>query len=277
VRTEEESPGAETSIDLATLNEAFLVEANADGKAIHIGRALAMKASYHAKLGQIKDALQSVTNLAEAYDAETHTADMIVEYGRDFAIECFAVSSQWLYLLGMFDEAEKRAEAIMNKNLCLLDPVDVDSMMHVVLPIIQVFSLLERAKDADLILKKYIIQPYQDNQFPSEHWAPLFNPLAYLLEIIIMDEAHERDDTFLEDIGEWVLDEMNSKFDTELERKAHTILGEICWRLLKFKRPDDPNRDALTQKARDLLAPVARYNHDALFQKSAAQALLDSL
>lgn len=104
-------------------------------------------------------------------------------------------------------------------------------MMNVVLPIIQVFSLLDRAKDADCILKKYIIKPYQDNQFPSELWAPLFNPLAYLLEIIIMNEANECDDLFLEDIEEWVLDEANSKFDAELERKAHTILGEICWRL----------------------------------------------
>jgi hypothetical protein len=277
LKLEEESPGAEATIDLETLIEKFVVEAEAEGKAIHIGRSLAMKASYHAKLGEFKEALATARLLEVTYDVETNTSDMVAEYGRDFAIECFAASSQWLYLLGMFDEAEKRAELVMETYLCLMDPVDVDYMMHVVLPIIQVFSLLERAKDADWILKKYIINPYHDYQVPSEFWAPLFNPLAYLLEIIIMDEANEREDTVLEDLEEWVLDEKNSKYDHELERKAHTILGELCWRLLKFKEPDDPTRGVLVQKARDLLSPVARYEHDGLFQKSAARALLDSL
>lgn len=119
LKLEEESPGAETTVDLETLIEEFVVEANADEKALHIGRSLAMKASYHAKSGQYNDALQSLTLLDETYDAETHTADMIAEYGRDFAIECYAESAQWLYLMGMFDEAEKRAEMIIDKYLCL--------------------------------------------------------------------------------------------------------------------------------------------------------------
>jgi hypothetical protein len=277
LKLEKDSPGPEETIPLDTMIDKFVVKAKADGKPVHIGRSLAMKASYQARVGLLKEALETTALMDKTYDVERHTPEMVAEYGRDYAIECMALSSQWLYLLGMFDQAEKRAERIMNHFLCLLDPADVDYVMHVALPIIQVLSLLERAKTADWILKKYIINPYHDFQVVSEFSAPLFNPLAYLLELTIMDESNERDDTVLDDLEEWVLDEKNCTFDPELEQKANTILGELCWRLLKLKKAGDSNKDALLRKARDFLTPVALYERHDLFLKSAAEALLDAL
>jgi hypothetical protein len=277
LKIEVESRGPGEVLDLDDLIEMFVVEAEADGVPIHVGRSLAMKAVYHSRLGDFEEAVQAVNTLEKNYDIEIYSLDMVAEYGRDFSIECIAQSAQWLYLLGKHNEAEEVAEKIIDRYLRLLDPVDVDYMMHVVLPIIQVFSLLDRAKDADWLLKKYIINPYHDYQVPSEIWAPLFNPLAYLLEVIIMEQNSAWDKTVLDDLEDWVMDQENGEFDDELRRKAHTIMGELCWRLGAFKDDADPSRQALIDKAREYLHPVARCDHPELFLKKAAEALLDAL
>ena len=172
----------------------------------------------------------------------------------------------------------QKAEKIISRYIPLLEPEDTDQMMYVVLPIIQVFSLLDRAEDADMLLKKYIINPYHDYASPSsEFWAPLFNPLAYLLEIIIMDDEEQHDPQVLDEMENWVLNEDNYHFDKELERKAHTIMGELCWRLALVKEDEEEAQSVLLQKARELLEPVAFYPHNEIFQKQTAQALLEAL
>ena len=255
----------------------YVEKAEEEGSAIHIGRSLALKASYFAKLCDFKSALEVTSELDERFDIASYSEDMISEYGRNYALECLALSTQWLYLIGMFEEAEQRADFVFDNYLSVLDLADIDGSMYVVLPIIQLFSLLERAQDAYWILKKYVINPYHDYQDSSDFWVPLFNPLAYLLEVIIMDEANEHDDTVLHDVEEWVLDEKNYVFDAEIERKAHTMIGELCWRLLRFKEDTDPSRDILSQRTIDLLEPIAHGEHHDFFQKSAALALLDAL
>lgn len=278
IKLEQDSPGDEETIPLETIIDKFLAEAKLDGNLVHIGRSLAMKAVFQAREGLLIEAIQTTTLLDAEYDIEKNTAGMVAEYGRDYAIECLSLSAQWLYLQGLFDEAEERGERIVNNCLGLLDPIDVDFMMQVVLPVIQVFSLLERAKTAEWILKKYVINPYHELQVLTDFWAPLFNPIAYLIELTILDEANERDDTILEDLEEWVLDERNSIYDAEIELKAYTILGELCWRLLKFKTSNnDASRDSLLQKAHQMLGHVARHEKHDLFLKSAAEALLDAL
>jgi hypothetical protein len=277
LKLERDIPGDEETMPIEICISTLVDEAEADGKAIHIGRAWAIQAGYYAKLCDFPKALQVTDAIITRYDFVLHSPDMVTEYGRNYTLECLAVSSQWLYLLGMFDEAEQRVDMIADHMLSILDLSDIDGTMHVVLPIIQVYSLLERAQDAHWILKRYVIHPYHDNPSSSEFWVPLFNPLAYLLEVIIMDESDEKNDVVVNDIEEWLLDDTNYEFDTELVRKAHTILGELCWRIVRYKEVDNPTRDVLVQRAQDLLLPIAHSDHDTYFQKSAAQALLDSL
>jgi len=274
---------AETATDLDTLIKTFVQEAKAEGTAMHIGRSLAMKASFHAKNGDFREAFDSLADLDNTmYDVTAYTTDMVMEYGRDFVIEGFAESAQWLYLLGLHEEAEKRADQIIENFVPLLDPLDLDNFMYVLLPIIQVYSLLERSSDAFGLLKKHILTPNQERDVPSHFWACLFTPLVYLLQIIIMDENDERDETLLLEMEEYVLDDSNNEFDEEIKRKAYTIMGEICWRLVNLKdenddEDDEESRDRLEQKAREFLTPVASYEHSELFQKEKAQALLECL
>ena len=277
LKLERDTMGGEETMPLDEILVTYVEKAEEEGSAIHIGRSLALKASYFAKLCDFKSALEVTSELDERFDIASYSEDMISEYGRNYALECLALSTQWLYLIGMFEEAEQRADFVFDNYLSVLDLADIDGSMYVVLPIIQLFSLLERAQDAYWILKKYVINPYHDYQDSSDFWVPLFNPLAYLLEVIIMDEANEHDDTVLHDVEEWVLDERNYVFDAEIERKAHTMIGELCWRLLRFKEDTDPSRDILSQRTVDLLEPIAHGEHHDFFQKSAALALLDAL
>jgi BMFP domain-containing protein YqiC len=275
---EEEASDPQSKAEHLKLVHTFIQEAEEDGDPVHIGRSLALRALYSAKHGDFRGALDAVKRLEASYMIEENCEDMVAEYGRDFAMECSAESVQWLYLMGNHDEAEAQAEKIIGKFIPLLDPSDTDQIIYVVLPIIQVFSLLDRAEDADVLLKKYIINPYHDYASPSsEFWAPLFNPLAYLLEIIIMDDEEQHDHQVLDEMENWVLNVDNYLFEPELERKAHTIMGELCWRLALVKEEDEEAQTNLLLKARELLEPVAFYPHNEIFQKQTAQALLEAL
>ena len=277
LKLERDTIGSDEKIPLDEVLSVYVEKAEEEGSAIHIGRALAIKASYFAKLCDFKAALQVTSELDERYDITSYSEDMVSEYGRNYALECLALSAQWLYMIGMFDEAEQRADFVFDKYFAVLDLTDIDSTIYVVLPIIQLYSILERAQDAYWILKKYVINPYHDCHDTSDFWVPICNLLVHLLEVIIMDEWNEHDEGILHDIEEWVLDEANYEFDSDVERKAHTMMGELCWRLLRFKEEHDPTRAILSQRTIDLLEPIAHGEHHDFFQKSAALALLDAL
>jgi tetratricopeptide (TPR) repeat protein len=262
---------------LESLIGEFVREAEEEGTPIHIGRSLAMQASYYARMGHFEDALEWMTQLTIAYNIEQNSADMIAEYGRDFAIECLSESIHWLYLLGLRSEAEKRASIIIKKYLSLLDPCDTDSVLRVLFPIIQVYGLLDRGRDAEELLQTHIIKPFHDQEVLSDLWSPLFNPLVYLLDVIIMEESGTVDKTVLEDLKNWVLEENHDVHEMEIERKNRTVLGELCWRLLKLVGERDTENEALVQKAREFLEPVANGEHSELFQKRTAQAILAAL
>jgi tetratricopeptide (TPR) repeat protein len=254
----------------------FVAQANENGHPVHICRAFSIEATKFARLGQFKEAVECVDKILSLYDVESHGPDMIVEYGSDFALAAIAESVHWLYLSEQHQKAEEQAEMIMDELLPLLDPVEVDDTMLVVLPLIQVLMLLDRAKDADWLLKNFIINPYQESGQTS-FWSPLFNPLAYVLEVVLMEETEQYDHDILEDLEVWVLDENSSMYDIELERKAHTLMGELCWRLAYNKEEDDPVREVLLERARDFLTPIARYPHSEPFLKHTSRALLEAL
>ena len=271
---------AKTKLQQEKLVERFVKEAIQDGNQVHIGRALSMEASYYARTGNYDHALETLQKLESMYDVEAYSFDMLSEYGRDFAIECYAESTQWYYLLERHDEAEEQAVMVMEKFLPLLEDVESDIAMYPILPLVQVLKLIGRADDANFLLKEYVINPYHENGCTSDFWAPLFNPLAYLLELIIMEEDDDEEDDIqvLEELEEWIFDTANDDFSPELQYKAHCCMGEICWRLIGFADPVDTARiESLKEKAVDWLNPIARYPHPEMFLKHTAQALLEAL
>ena len=259
------------------LLEQFIREARVTRNPVHVGRAISLQAMHHARCGRLREALETLDDLWNAYDIAENSFEMIAEYGRDFCLEAFAESVQWHYLLERHDVAERQADMIIDKYVPLVDPTDGESMMYVILPVVQVLKLLNRATDADWLLKRYVIDPSYDQVAHSLFWVPLFNPLAYLLDVIMMEENESGDLKTLAEMEGWVLDEDNAIFDVDIERKAHTLMGELCWRLANFKDDDDPSATVLLEKARELLVPVARHRHGELFLKHTAQALIDAM
>lgn len=277
LKVEEEASGAGSKPDIEKLLVSFYKEAKHHGNYVHVGRAISMQASYKAQNGELEEALKYIETLRKVYDFEKHSSEMVDEYGRDFALESLAESIQWYYLLEKHDDAEERADVIIQKYLPLIDPLDLDTLMGCVIPVFQVFKLLGRIEDAEWLLKRYVINIDYDHSEQSQFWAPLLNPLIYLLEINLMEVKEISNEHLLEKLEEWAMDECNSQFDLELERKGHTFIGELCWRLANFKEEDDTDRNKLIERAIDLLTPIAKYPHQELFLRHLAQALLDAL
>lgn len=267
-----------TKLEQEKLAEKFVKEAINNGNPVHIGRAVAMEAQHYARTGDLERAFAGLERLASIYDIEANSFDMLAEYGRDFALECYCESVQWYYLSDQSDKAAQQADMVVKKYLPLLSSVEADIAMYAVLPLFQVYLLLGRVRDADALLKQYVINPYRDSGSLATFWAPLFNPLAYLVEVVIADEEEQEMSPLLMEIEAWVLNEENDDFyEEDLERYAHTVMGEICWRLMNFKEDDDPSREALSKKARDFLTPIACYPHVDSFLKQTAKALLEAL
>ncbi|CAB9510670.1 cyclase type 10 [Seminavis robusta] len=277
LKLEREATDMQTRKEQEGLVRIFVEEAREDGHPVHISRALAMAAMYFAKQGYYERALAIHEQLQNVYDVLEHSGAMIQLYGYDYAVECFSESVQWYYLVGRHESAERQAEIVIHDHVPLQDQTDIDNMLRIILPVIQVLKLLDRAKDSDLIFKKFIINSFHDHSQESDFWVPLFNPLAYLLEVIKMEEEDNFDHEVLKEMESWVLDDENSVFHVELERKAHTWMGELCWRLSNLREDDDPVRLDLCDKARELLEPIAWSQHQETFLKQLASALLDAL
>jgi tetratricopeptide (TPR) repeat protein len=259
------------------LVEKFVKEAVDNGNLVHIGRALAMEAAYYARLNRFDRAFTSYERLKLLYSVTDNSEEMINEYGRDFAIECCSEAVQWHYLCERHEEAEKQADFIMLNYLPLLKRSEADIAMYAVFPLVQVLKLVGRSRDAEMIVKDYVVRPYQEGS-SADFWEPIFNPLAYLLDLIKMEDNEEYDEQLLDEVEAWVLDDMNHEYaNAELEPKAHTILGEICWRLVDFKEKDDPSRRVLRKKAKELLSPVANSTQADVFLKNTAQALVEAM
>jgi tetratricopeptide (TPR) repeat protein len=265
-----------TRAKLENLLEKFVEEAKKNKKPVYVGRSMSMQAAFFVKNGKMEKAVRICEKMCQSYNVAKYSGDMVAEYGQDTVIECLAESVQWYYLIDKHAEAEEQADVIIERYLPLVDSTDTDACMRVVLPIIQVLRLVNRAKDADWLLKRYIINPAHDQAANSEFWIPIFNPLAYVIELIIMEEAEEYDALTLKDLEEWILNDENSDFDYELERKAHTLMGEICWRLANFHDDDSKTREELEKKGKSLLMPVAQYPHDEVFLRRTAIAIMEA-
>lgn len=258
------------------LLENFVVEAVNSKNTVHIGRAMCMQAVFYSRHGELDRACAAIEKVRSEYNIEKWSKDMTQEYGRDYVIEARAESVQWYYLLEQHDRAEEEADCVVERYLPLVDPLDVDACMNVILPIVQVFRLTNRADDADWLLKRFVINPSHDHSSNSQFWVPLFNPLAYVIELIMMEESDVFDDAAIHEMETWALAQSGSDYPEALEKKAHTLIGEICWRLANYHDDEDEVRIKLEDKAKALLTPVARYPHGEFFLRKTAQALMDA-
>jgi hypothetical protein len=270
------NPNSDSRTNEKLVNK-FVSEALENGNSVHVCRALAMEAGFYARQGMFDRAFQTHERLQSMCDQES-SHEMILEYGRNFAVECCSEAAQWHYLCERHEEAEQQVDRVIKEYLPLLSSTEADVVMYVVFPLVQVLKLVGRAHDALVLLKDKIIRPYQEGSAAS-YWEPIFNPLAYLLNLISMEENQSYDDQILDEIEAYVLDDRNHEYiSKDLEPQAHTVLGEICWRLLSldFKK-GDPSRRALKRKARELLTPIANSIQSEVFLKQTAQALLEAL
>jgi len=236
-----------------------------------------MASMYFAKNGQYERALAISEQLNKVYNVMEHSGAMVQHYGYDHVSECLSESVQWYYLVGNYDAAERQAEVVIHDHVPLQDQRDLDCMLRLILPVVQVLKLLDRAKDADLIIKKFVINSFHDGAGNAEFWVPLFNPIAYVLEVIKMEEEESFDSEVLQEMEIWVLEEDVNQYHEELQRKLKTWMGELCWRLSDLREDDDPVHLELVAKGREFLEPVAKSVHHENFNQELASALLDAL
>lgn len=178
---------ARTRAKQEKLLDKFVAEAVNSKKTVHIGRAMCMQAVFYSRHGELDRACAAIEKVRDVYNIEKWSTAMTQEYGRDYVIEARAESVQWYYLLEQRDRAEEEADRVIEKYLPLVDPLDVDACMNVILPIVHVFRLTNRADDADWLLKRFVINPSYDHSSSSQFWVPLFNPLSYVIELIMME------------------------------------------------------------------------------------------
>lgn len=276
LKTNKPCDNSHSRAKIENLLDKFIEEAKRSKKPVFLGRAMSIQAHFFAKNGKMEKAVRLCEKMCQVYNVAKYSGEMQMEYGQDNVIECLADSVQWYYLIEKHEQAEEQADIVIEKYLPLIDSSNTDSCMKVVLPILQVLRLVNRARDADWLLKRYIINPAHDHPENSEFWIPLFNPLAYVIELIVMEEEDEYDAVTLKDLEDWVLTEENLEFDYELERKAHTLVGEICWRLANFHDEGSERRDSLERTGKRLLMPVAQYPHDEVFLRRTAIAIMEA-
>lgn len=238
------------------LVESFVREAIEREDAIHISCALAMQASFFASAGKFDVAIRVQQDLEQVYIVDQHSRSIREEYGKDYAAQSFADSVQWYMLTGHQDMAEHQIAVVIGELLPQFDPRDVDTSLDLLFPILIVLKAINKARGAETILFKYAINPYHDLDGYSMRWLPLFNPIAYLFQVLGMIDNDEFDDEVLFQIQNWVLDPEKSIFDPDLQYKGYAMIGEICSLLARFKCRTSDDFHALLERGRIVLTRV---------------------
>ena len=269
------------------LIESFVDEARVRDEPVHLSRALAMKACFFAQLGDFESAVRTHEDLVGVYDPQNVSRRIREEYGKDFAAQSFADSIAWYSVVGDLPSAVKKCEVVVTELLPLFDLRDVDTVMGMVFPAIMVLKSVGRATDAETILFNSVINPYHDlsGAASSSLWVKLFNPLAYLLEIIKVEEEEECgrffDSQMLLEMEEWVMDGEKSVFhNSELQLKGYILIGEICWRLARIRSVAGHDFMPILERGRIVLTRVGynRYEDKSeTYLIRSAREMLDSL
>ncbi|KAL3914266.1 MAG: hypothetical protein SGILL_006170, partial [Bacillariaceae sp.] len=248
----------EPILEKESLLQEFVDAAKDEGNPVHIGRALAMRATYHAETGNFEKALEDFEALKGVYKAQDHTLRQRRLYGKDQAMDVFSQSTLWLFLVGKEEQAVEQGLFVLRHHLPLQDPSDVERIFSLLLPTILILKFNGRGEDSHFIFCKYVVNAYHDHVLSQKPCVELFNPLVYLLEIVKMEESEKYNVKLLEAIQGWVFDDNNTYYAPDHLRLGHTIMGEICYRLGQLRPMDDPKRPLLFEKAKSFLTPIAR-------------------
>jgi len=249
----------ESSVDqLKSLLNELVQVAKADGSSIHISNALAMEATFFSKKQDFEGAMRSQKELQDVYNVEEHSSKLVKTYGKDRAVEACSQSVLWFFLSGQEEKAIDQAKFVVHHYLPYQDPHDVTGIMSILLPCILVLKMVGRARDALYLLGKYVVNPHHDFAPCEDYWEELFNPLVYLLQILIMEEEGGTVNTSMVDAMKvWVLDESHSYFSEHHLRLGHMLMGEICFQLGHFNTLQEDDKAQLLQSARQYLSPIA--------------------
>ena len=242
--------------DNEELVERFVREALEREDNIHISRALAMKASFYARLGKFDLAIQVQEELEQVYVVGLHSSGIREEYGKDYAAQSYADSVQWYMLVGRQPKAEQQIDVVIQEQLPQFDLRNVDTVMEIIFPVLIVLKSIGRARDAETILFNNAINPFHDLGGSSSCWLKLFNPIAYLFEVLKMIEDAKYDDEMLVEIEDWVMDPERSIFNMDLQYKGYALIGEICSHLARFKIQNDEEFQDLLDRGRLVLTRV---------------------
>ena len=126
-------------------------------------------------------------------------------------------------------------------------------------------------------MKKHVINAYHSLEEPASYWVEMFNPICYLLEVAKMEDEEQFDFGLLDELEKWVMNNKNSYYSSTHHRLGHTIMGEICYRLGRLKKIEDPMRGILFAKSKLFLNPIARDAHAEPFLAHSAFLLLKVL
>ena len=240
----------------------FLTEATKHEDIFHLCRALSVDALLHAKLGHFESALASTEKLSRVYIVTEHSIALREEYGKDYAAQTFANSTEWLWLVGDKVAASERADFVVTTLLPHFEPRELDSIMELTFPVLMVMNALGRSAEAEATLFNNVINPYHDYGGSTPLWIQFFNPCAYLIAVIKMESEQQFETDTLSDIESWVLDGNNCVFAIDLQQKGNRVVGEICLRLAKYKRRRRENARDLIDQGRLFLSQVVFQHTD---------------
>ena len=261
--------------EVGPLLDHFVEVTKENGNIIHFATSLAMKAGYLAERGNFDAALEDVMLLQKVYAADQHSHRMSKAYGKDYAMEAISQSIFWFLLVGREGEAVEQGLFVLKYHVPLQNVNDVDSIMALILPTILILKFVGRGEDGHYILSKYVVNAFHDNGRSQMYWVELFNPLMYLLEIVKMEECGIYNSSLSSAIQDWVLDNDNSYYSPEHLRLAHTIMGEVCFRLGKLTESHHESMHlVLMDKAKHFLQPISDDIHSEPFLVFSANAFL---
>jgi hypothetical protein len=122
--------------------------------------------------------------------------EMVKLYGKDYALECLSQSILWYSLAGDLDNASRQSYFFIRQHLPHQDPKDIDSMIALIRPAVLTLKATGRAKEADYIMKKHVINAFHQLRCTS-YWVEMCNPTCYAIEILKMEDDQQSDITDL--------------------------------------------------------------------------------
>jgi hypothetical protein len=236
----------------STLVKRFVSESRLDGNPIHMCLALAMEGLLHARVGFFEKALASQRMLQGIYSFDRHNAAICRDYGRDFAAQSFSDSVQWYFLIGDRERATELIQFVIQQHLPKLNPREVDNNMALIFPLLVVMKTIRQAKEAEEVLRKYVINRIHEFGVTSPYWQSIYDPLVYLLDIIQMEDAQSFDESRIRKVEQWALRSNATSFlSPELRRDGLILVGEICYRLAireVIQKPRDDQKRLIQRK-----------------------------